>query len=305
MIDTLLKENPEKITKNQMIKEKDIEKLCLMAKDILREEGNLRNLSAPITVCGDIHGQFFDLRKLLQLGGSPKNNNYIFLGDFVDRGYHGLECYLLLLCYKVCYPDRVTLLRGNHESRQITQNYGFYEECLLKYEGGANIWRYITDTFDYLNIAALINGQIFCVHGGLSPKIQTLDQIRLLDRKVEPYDGPLSDMLWSDPEEGSERWRVSSRGAGYLFNSEVVKEFNQQNHLDLICRSHQLVEEGYKFMFNEKIVTVWSAPNYVYRCGNKASILCFDDNLKRNIIPFKESDEVSRPAERPLPEYFL
>lgn len=199
-----------------------------------------------------------------------------------------METFELLLCLKAQYPDRITLLRGNHECRQITQVYGFYEECVRKY-GNANPWKYCTDVFDYLNLAAVIDGRVLCVHGGLSPEIRTLDQIRTIERQQEiPHEGSFCDLMWSDPED-IETWAMSPRGAGYLFGAKVTAEFNQINGLDLICRAHQLVQEGYKYMFPEKsLVTVWSAPNYCYRCGNVAAILSFDENLEREFKLFRE-----------------
>lgn len=138
---------------------------------------------------------------------------------------------------KIKYPASITLLRGNHESRQITQVYGFYEEIMRKY-GNLNAWKYYTDVFDYLAIAALIEGKVLCIHGGLSPDIKTIDQIRVIDRKVEiPHEGPFCDLMWSDPEE-IETWALNSRGAGWLFGSKVTKQFNELNGLDLICRAH-------------------------------------------------------------------
>ena len=152
---------------------------------------------------------------------------------------------------KARHPAHITLLRGNHESRQITQVYGFYDECQRKY-GNPNAWKYCTDVFDYLTLAALINGKVLCVHGGLSPDIKTLDQIRTLDRRQEiPHEGSFCDLMWSDPED-IETWAVSPRGAGWLFGSKVTQEFNQINRLDLICRAHQLVQEGYKYMFPDQ-----------------------------------------------------
>jgi serine/threonine-protein phosphatase 6 catalytic subunit len=209
-------------------------------------------------------------------------------GDFVDRGHNSVETFELLLCLKARYPDRITLLRGNHECRQITQVYGFYEECVRKY-GNANPWKYCTDVFDYLNLAAVIDGRVLCVHGGLSPEVRTLDQIRTIERQQEiPHEGSFCDLMWSDPED-IETWAMSPRGAGYLFGAKVTAEFNQINGLDLICRAHQLVQEGYKYMFPEKgLVTVWSAPNYCYRCGNVAAILSFDENLEREFKLFRE-----------------
>lgn len=145
--------------------------------------------------------------------------------------------------------------------------------------GSVNVWRYCTEVFDYLALAAIIDNKMFCVHGGLSPSINTLDEIRGLDRKQEvPHDGAMCDLMWSDPDDIT-GWSVSPRGAGYLFGGDVVDKFNHQNNIDLIARAHQLVMEGYKSMFNDTLVTVWSAPNYCYRCGNVAAILELDENL--------------------------
>ena len=217
-------------------------------------------------ICGDIHGQFYDLKELFKVGGDVPDTNYMFMGDFVDRGFYSVETFLLLLALKVRYPDRITLIRGNHESRQITQVYGFYDECLRKY-GSVNVWRYCTEIFDYLSLSSIIEDKVFCVHGGLSPSINTLDQIRVIDRKQEvPHDGAMCDLMWSDPED-IDGWGLSPRGAGYLFGGDVVAQFNSTNGIDLIARAHQLVMEGYKHMFNDTLVTVWSAPNYCYRCG--------------------------------------
>jgi diadenosine tetraphosphatase ApaH/serine/threonine PP2A family protein phosphatase len=146
----------------------------------------------------------------------------------------------------VRWPDRVTVIRGNHESRQITQVYGFYDECVRKY-GSANVWRLFTDLFDYLPLAALVERQVFCVHGGLSPSIDTVDQIRSLTRFAEiPEDGPVCDLLWSDPAE-SPGWSVSPRGAGFVFGQDVTEQFNRRNGLKLVSRAHQLVMEGYQW----------------------------------------------------------
>eukprot|EP00127_Corallochytrium_limacisporum_P005562 Clim_evm79s207 gene=Clim_evmTU79s207 len=296
----------EQLMNCEPIKESEVKALCAKAREILVEESNVQRVDSPVTICGDIHGQFYDLKELFQVGGDVPDTNYLFMGDFVDRGFYSVETLLLLLALKVRYPDRITLIRGNHESRQITQVYGFYEECLRKY-GSVNVWRYCTEIFDYLSLSALIDEKVFCVHGGLSPSINTLDQIRTLDRKQEvPHDGAMCDLLWSDPED-IEGWGLSPRGAGYLFGSEVVQQFNSTNNIDLICRAHQLVMEGYKMMFNDTIVTVWSAPNYCYRCGNVAAILELDENLQTNFKIFEAAPGDARgiPAKKPQADYFL
>ncbi|CAE7764463.1 PPX2 [Symbiodinium sp. CCMP2456] len=276
----------DQLKRCEYIKEAEVKALCSKARDILVEECNVQRVDAPVTICGDIHGQFYDLVELFKVGGDCPETNYLFMGDFVDRGFYSVETFLLLLALKVRYPDRIMLIRGNHESRQITQVYGFYDECLRKY-GSVNVWRYCTEIFDYLALAALIEDRVFCVHGGLSPAINTLDDVRSIDRKQEvPHEGAMCDLMWSDPED-LDGWGLSPRGAGYLFGADVVKGFNHTNGIELIGRAHQLVMDGYKWMFNEALVTVWSAPNYCYRCGNVAAILEFDENLKQSFRIFE------------------
>lgn len=296
----------ETLKRCEIITEAQVKALCAKARDILIEESNVQKVEAPVTVCGDIHGQFYDLKELFKVGGDVPDTNYLFLGDFVDRGFYSVETFLLLIALKVRYPDRITLIRGNHESRQITQVYGFYDECLRKY-GSISVWLYCTEIFDFLSLSAVINDRIFCVHGGLSPSIQNLNQIRALDRKQEvPHDGPMCDLLWSDPDDTT-GWGCSPRGAGFLFGSDIVQTFNHENNIELICRAHQLVMEGYKWHFGESVLTVWSAPNYCYRCGNVAAILELDDNLQRYFTIFEAAPQEHRavPNKKPLPDYFL
>mmetsp|Transcript_17582 Transcript_17582/g.30177 ORF Transcript_17582/g.30177 Transcript_17582/m.30177 type:complete len:308 (+) Transcript_17582:159-1082(+) len=296
----------EQLKKCEPLKEGEVKQLCAKALEVLVEESNVQRVDAPVTICGDIHGQFYDLMELFQVGGDCPQTNYLFMGDFVDRGFYSVETFLLLLALKVRYPDRITLIRGNHESRQITQVYGFYDECLRKY-GSVNVWRYCTDVFDYLSLSAVVDGRIFCVHGGLSPTIMSLDQIRTIDRKQEvPHDGAMCDLLWSDPED-IDGWGLSPRGAGYLFGGEVTTQFNHTNKIELIARAHQLVMDGYKWMFHDQLVTVWSAPNYCYRCGNVAAILELDEHLNKNFKVFEAAPQEVRGAQakRASVEYFL
>ena len=296
----------ETVKEGKCLTEYDLKILCDKLKEILCEESNVQPVDAPVIVCGDIHGQFYDLTNIFQIGGEIPENKYLFLGDYVDRGYNSVETLEYLLCLKLKYPDKITLLRGNHESRQICFTYGFYEEITRKY-GNPNPWRYFNDVFDYFPLAAIIEGKIFCVHGGLSPKICYIDQIRLIDRVQEiPHDGPFSDLMWSDPDE-VDGWQISSRGAGFLFGEKVVDEFNQLNDVELVCRAHQLVNEGYKYWFNDKLVTVWSAPNYCYRCGNQASILIFGEDCNKKEFKMVSAHEQSAKAPPPktLVPYFL
>jgi len=303
-------------TKYDILPERLLKVACHRLKEILIEENNVQPVQLPVIICGDIHGQFFDLLELFNIGGPVTDKSYIFMGDFVDRGYNSVETFQLLLLLKIRYPDHMTLLRGNHESRQITQVYGFYDECLRKY-GNANPWKYCTEIFDYLTLSALVENQIFCVHGGLSPDIKLLDQIRLINRVQEiPHEGAFGDLVWSDPED-IETWAVSPRGAGWLFGERPTQHFNRLNGLSLIARAHQLVQEGYKYMFTNTrpsgdddnrglLVTVWSAPNYCYRCGNVASILDIDESGRREFREFKEVPaSAAAVPPRQLVPYFL
>ncbi|KAH8429871.1 Serine/threonine-protein phosphatase PP2A catalytic subunit [Aspergillus melleus] len=227
------------------------------------------------------------------------------MGDYVDRGYHSVETVSLLVALKIRFPQRITILRGNHESRQITQVYGFYDECLRKY-GSANVWQYFTDLFDYFPITALVENQIFCLHGGLSPSIDTLDNIRALDRVQEPpHEGPMCDLLWSDPDERS-GWGISPRGAGYTFGADISESFLNNNSLSLIARAHQMVMDGYFWSHPENVVTVFSAPNYCYRCGNQAAIMEVDEHLAYKFIQFDPAPRNVEPkVGRRIPDYFF
>ncbi|KAI1491477.1 serine/threonine-protein phosphatase pp2a catalytic subunit [Biscogniauxia mediterranea] len=295
----------ESLMSCKQLAESDVQRLCEKAREVLQEESNVQPVKCPVTVCGDIHGQFHDLMELFKIGGPNPDTNYLFMGDYVDRGYYSVETVTLLVALKIRYPQRITILRGNHESRQITQVYGFYDECLRKY-GNANVWKFFTDLFDYLPLTALIDNQIFCLHGGLSPSIDTLDNIRALDRIQEvPHEGPMCDLLWSDPDDRC-GWGISPRGAGYTFGQDISEAFNHNNGLTLIARAHQLVMEGYNWSQDRNVVTIFSAPNYCYRCGNQAAIMEIDEHLKYTFLQFDPCPRAGEPmVSRRTPDYFL
>jgi len=294
----------EKLRKCEQLSEDQVKDLCSKAREILIEESNVQMVSCPVTVCGDIHGQFHDLMELFEIGGQCPNTNYLFMGDYVDRGFYSVESVSLLVAMKIRYKDRLTLTRGNHESRQITQVYGFYDECLRKY-GNTNVWKAFTELFDYLPLTAVIENEIFCLHGGLSPSIDTLDNIRSLERIQEvPHEGPMCDLLWSDPDDRT-GWGLNPRGAGYTFGSDISEQFTQNNNLSLVSRAHQLVMEGYSFTHEEKVVTIFSAPNYCYRCGNQAAILEIDEKMGKNFIKFDPAPRKEELVTRRTPDYFL
>ncbi len=195
---------------------------------------------------GDVHGQYYDLLRIFEYGGFPPEANYLFLGDYIDRGKQSIETVCLLLCYKIKYPENFFLLRGNHECAQINRIYGFYDECKRRFS--IRLWRVFSDVFNCLPVAAVIDEKIFCMHGGLSPELKNLDQIKNIMRPTDvPDTGLLCDLLWSDPERGIDAYGDNDRGVSFTFGENIVRKFNEKHDLDLICRAHQVVEDGYEF----------------------------------------------------------
>ncbi|CAD8163395.1 unnamed protein product [Paramecium octaurelia] len=288
------------------LSERDSHMVCELAKEILAEEPNIVQVKAPVTICGDIRGQFFDLLELFINGGQIPEKTYVFNGDYVNRGHQSVETFQYLLCLKIKYPKHITLLRGNHEQRALSEMNGLYEEVKRKY-GNIYPWQYFCEVFDYLPLCALVNQKVFCVHGGLSPQIKQIDQIRMIDRRnAKEGEGPMSDLLWSDPEQDLDGWTQNGRRGVHQFGKKIVDQFNHINDLTLIARAHQLQMDGYKYYFDKQLVTVWSAPNYCYRCGNKACMMNLDENLEQSFIFFEESQELTQNfMDRGMLPYFL
>ncbi|CAH8324618.1 unnamed protein product [Eruca vesicaria subsp. sativa] len=264
--------------KQVQLSESEIRQLCFNARQIFLSQPNLLELHAPIRICGDIHGQYQDLLRLFEYGGYPPSANFLFLGDYVDRGKQSLETICLLLAYKIRYPSKIFLLRGNHEDAKINRIYGFYDECKRRFN--VRLWKIFTDCFNCLPVAALIDDKILCMHGGLSPELDNLNQIRGIERPTEiPDSGLLCDLLWSDPDQKIEGWADSDRGISCIFGADKVAEFLDKNDLDLICRGHQVVEDGYEFFAKRRLVTIFSAPNYGGEFDNAGALLSVDESL--------------------------
>ena len=246
--------------------------------EILKSQPALLELEAPIQIVGDVHGQFTDLLRLFENCGFPPDANYLFLGDYVDRGKNGVDTIALLLAYKVKYPENFFLLRGNHECASINRIYGFYDECKRRYS--IKLWKKFQDVFNALPMVAVIDEKIFCVHAGLSPDLNSIEQINHIRRPTDvPDSGVTCDLLWSDPDPDISGWAENDRGVSYTFGADVVGKFLTKHDFDLIVRAHQVVEDGYEFFADRQLVTIFSAPNYCGEFDNAGAVMAVDESL--------------------------
>eukprot|EP00759_Apiculatamorpha_spiralis_P033388 PhF_6_TR34706/c0_g1_i1/m.50504/K06269/PPP1C; serine/threonine-protein phosphatase PP1 catalytic subunit len=278
ILEKLLEVRGQRIGKQVNLTEAEVRYLVLQSREVFMQQPVLLEVYCPMKVCGDVHGQYSDLLRLFEVGAYPAESNYLFLGDYVDRGKQSLETICLLLAYKVKYPENMFLLRGNHESASINRIYGFYDECKRRYTIG--LWKLFTDTFNCMPVVALIEGRALCMHGGISPELHSLDQLRRILRPTDvPDTGLICDLLWADPAEGIVGWCENDRGVSFTFGADVVEKFCARNDLDLICRAHQVVQEGYQFFSRRQLVTVFSAPNYCGEFDNAAALMCMDADM--------------------------
>ena len=293
IIDKLLSVRGARPGKQVDLSEAEVKMLCLRSRDLLISQPMLLELEAPIKICGDVHGQYYDLLRLFEYGGFPPEANYIFLGDYVDRGKQSLETICLLLAYKIKYPENFFVLRGNHECASINRIYGFYDECKRRF--GIKLWKTFTDCFNCLPCAAVIDEKIFCTHGGLSPELTSLDQVKRIVRPTDvPDTGLLCDLLWSDPDKDIDGWGENDRGVSFTFGEDIVAQFLNKHDLDLICRAHQVVEDGYEFFARRQLVTLFSAPNYCGEFDNAGAMMSVDDTLMCSFQILKPAEKRQR-----------
>ena len=295
MLEKLLSVRGERPGKQVALEDNEIRMLCIRAREVFMAQPILLELEAPIKICGDVHGQYHDLLRLFEYGGFPPEANYLFLGDYVDRGKQSLETICLLLAFKIKYPENFFILRGNHECASINRIYGFYDECKRRYN--IKMWKTFTDCFNCLPVAAIVDEKIFCCHGGLSPELQQLDQIKKIVRPTDvPDTGLLCDLLWSDPDKDMVGWGENDRGVSFTFGEDIVAQFLRKMDLDLVCRAHQVVEDGYEFFARRQLVTIFSAPNYCGEFDNAGGMMAVDETLMCSFQILKPAEKAKRQA---------
>lgn len=295
IIQSLISCNPREPPQIPVAKLHNIAASALCA---MKEQPPYLELRAPMVICGDIHGQLHDLQRIFRMKGAPPKTPYLFLGDYVDRGDRSVEVATLLLALKAQYPYDIFLLRGNHECPDTNDRYGFRDEC-MNYAGEGNtqddtLWTIFNRAFQWLPLCASVDKRIFCVHGGLSPELKSLDQLSAIDRNVlhkVPSQGLVCDLLWSDPERNEPDWGENERGCSYTFGPKIVDTFCNEHGFDLVCRAHQVMDGGYEFFCKRKLATVFSASNYCGDQGNRGSILCVDKRLKCSLVILLPDDE--------------
>eukprot|EP01026_Neomeris_dumetosa_P076651 TRINITY_DN82482_c0_g1_i2.p1 TRINITY_DN82482_c0_g1~~TRINITY_DN82482_c0_g1_i2.p1 ORF type:complete len:504 (-),score=76.46 TRINITY_DN82482_c0_g1_i2:450-1961(-) len=276
--------------------------IVLEAQKIFKELPSLVDIEIPsdqhFTVCGDIHGQYYDLLNLFKINGLPSPENpYLFNGDFVDRGSFSVEVILTLLAFKVLYPEHMHLTRGNHESLSMNKMYGFEGEVKHKYN--TTLFEVFRETFNWLPIAFVLNEKVIVLHGGLfSEDDVSLDDLRKIDRNREPPEqGLMCEALWSDPSDEKGR-NPSKRGVGLAFGTDITQDFLHRNNLQLIIRSHEVKDEGYEITHDGRLITVFSAPNYCDQMGNKGAFVKF--NGKDMVPHFTQFEAVEHPNVKPM-----
>ena len=276
-------------------------KIFSMATKVLRKEPNLLCISAPVTICGDIHGQYYDLLTLFEMCGDPIDTSYLFLGDYVDRGFFSMECLLLLYSYKVTYPGTFFLLRGNHECKHLTEYFTFKRECLHKYD--YRVYDAACESFNALPLATILNSKIFCCHGGISPELNTPEDVNRLNRFREPPTrGLMCDLLWSDPIEDYDCGTDDDpafllnrvRGCSFAYTFRGVSQFLRRNNLLCVIRAHEAQSSGYR-MYKKSVdrrfptlFTIFSAPNYLDTYRNRGAVLKYSQK-SMNIKEFSSS----------------
>lgn len=259
--------------------------LCDYVQYYFSNEPILLELESPITTVGDLHGNYLDLIRIIQVCGHPSETKYLFLGDIVDRGEFSFETVLLIFLMKICYPTNIYIVRGNHEFGCLCSKYGFRDELFREYQDEI-VFNFIVRAFAYIPIAAVIDNVIICVHGGIGPDVPNINVVNDIQRPIENFNMKVaSSIIWSDPSTKVTNFEPSPRGIGYLFGQKNLFDFLEASKAVRIVRGHQFVPEGYVSLFEDRLVTVFSASNYCGTMNNEAAVLIMkpdgDDEIKR------------------------
>lgn len=279
--------------------------ICTIAKDVIQNEPVIHDLSPPINVVGDIHGQFFDLLRIFDTIGHPPDQKYLFLGDYVDRGRQSIETVAILLVYKILYPEHIYLLRGNHECPEVNEIHGFKSECVSRYS--PRLWNVINEVFTVFPIAALIGKKIFCIHAGISPDMPSIKFFDTLERPITKVTKPVLDLMWSDPDPLAEEFSKNPRGTSCVFGLKQVQKFLEDNDLEVVIRAHQMVSGGFEFPFEPErcFVTVFSAPCSGIETDNDGAIMNINESLNCSftfIKPLERRLNITRPPKSDIEE---
>ena len=292
----------------KLIHKRYIARILLAARKYYAAEDTLMRISIPdeapspdaeprVTVCGDTHGQYYDVLNIFKINGYPSaQNKYLFNGDFVDRGSFSLEVITCFLMWKLHDPECIYLTRGNHETKNMNRIYGFEGEVKAKFDD--KIFQLYLEVFEWLPLAAVIGGGVFVTHGGIpvDPTV-TLQDVANVKRGMEPPEhGLMSDLLWSDPQPFPGK-SPSKRGVGFAFGPDITEAFLERNSLQLLVRSHEVKEEGYLVEHGGKTITVFSAPNYCDSMGNKGAFIHFGKDLEPKFTQF---EAVPHPDVKPM-----
>jgi diadenosine tetraphosphatase ApaH/serine/threonine PP2A family protein phosphatase len=282
-----------------------VHRLVNACRSIMDREPAMLTLSGTFVVVGDLHGNVDDLLQIIGSLGYPPARSYLFLGDYVDRGSNSVEVLLTLYSLKVLFPEHIYLLRGNHECKTICSKYGFRDECATFFRSAKPYIRFC-QSFTAMPVAAVLNGKVFCVHGGLSPCIKTLSDITEYVEKPPARIGPsiAEDLLWSDPSNGCFEFEESERRrVGYLFGSVATDNFLSDNDLSVIIRGHEFCEAGAHWT-SQGCLTIFSASDYCGR-GNSGAVALVGEPDRLEIFPFRKYAPEARPRLMQLPQWFL
>uniref|UniRef100_A0AC35U3T4 Serine/threonine-protein phosphatase n=1 Tax=Rhabditophanes sp. KR3021 TaxID=114890 RepID=A0AC35U3T4_9BILA len=278
------------LTKNEkrmehVVTETELHELIAATKALFMSQPVCIEIDAPVNICGDIH----DLLRLFSKGGFPNESNYLFCGDYVDRGKQSLEVIALMMAYKLQLPDTFFMLRGNHESQKVCRVYGFFDEINRRYKA-PSLFDEFCEMFEYMPLTAIVGDRILCMHGGISPELKSRQSLRQISRPSCPYKSSLvCDLLWADPDPLADGFKANCRGISYQFGASALNKILQDLDLCLICRAHQVVQDGYEFAFKKRCLTIFSAPHYCGQFSNNASFLCVNDQLLCSFVILKPS----------------